>query len=111
LGLGGQDGGYEFVAAGAARIGAGGGDRSTRARSSVGCGSAPEMPGCSRSRDRCRRCAPITLLAMDSSMIASFSRALLEGLSDKPTDEQFNTQLDASVSQIFEASVKKSRRS
>jgi fructose-bisphosphate aldolase, class I len=48
---------------------------------------------------------------MDSSMIASFSRALLEGLSDKPTDEQFNTQLDASVSQIFEASVKKSRRS
>jgi fructose-bisphosphate aldolase class I len=48
---------------------------------------------------------------MDSSMIASFSRALLEGLSDKQTDEQFNTQLDASVAQIFEASVKKSRRS
>jgi len=48
---------------------------------------------------------------MDSSMIASFSRALLEGLSDKQTDEQFNTQLDASVVQIFEASVKKSRRS
>jgi fructose-bisphosphate aldolase class I len=48
------------------------------------------------------------LLAMDPSMIASFSRALLEGLSDKQTDEQFNAQLDASVSQIFEVSVKKS---
>jgi fructose-bisphosphate aldolase class I len=48
------------------------------------------------------------LLAMDSSMIASFSRALLEGLSDKQTDEQFNRQLDASIAQIFEASVQKS---
>jgi fructose-bisphosphate aldolase class I len=48
------------------------------------------------------------LLAMDSSTIASFSRALLEGLSDKQTDEQFNRQLDASIAQIFEASVKKS---
>ena len=51
------------------------------------------------------------LLAMDSSMIASFSRALLEGLSDEQTDELFNAQLDASVAQIFEASVKKSHRS
>ena len=48
------------------------------------------------------------LLAMDSRIIASFSRALLEGLSDKQTDEQFNTQLDVSIAQIFEASVKKS---
>jgi fructose-bisphosphate aldolase class I len=51
------------------------------------------------------------LLAMDPSMIASFSRALLEGLSDQQTDEQFNAQLGASVAQIFEASVKKSRHS
>jgi fructose-bisphosphate aldolase class I len=48
---------------------------------------------------------------MDPSMIASFSRALLEGLSDQQTDEQFNAQLGASVAQIFEASVKKSRHS
>jgi fructose-bisphosphate aldolase, class I len=47
------------------------------------------------------------LLARDSSMIASFSRALLEGLSAQQTDEQFNAQLDASITQIFEASVKK----
>jgi fructose-bisphosphate aldolase, class I len=47
------------------------------------------------------------LLARDSSMIASFSRALLEGLSAQQTDEQFNAQLDASIAQIFEASVKK----
>jgi fructose-bisphosphate aldolase class I len=51
------------------------------------------------------------LLAMDPSMIASFSRALLEGLSDQQTDEQFNAQLGASVAQIFEASVNKSRHS
>ena len=48
------------------------------------------------------------LLAKDPSMIASFSRALLEGLSDEQTDEQFNAQLDAAIAQIFDASVKKS---
>jgi fructose-bisphosphate aldolase, class I len=48
------------------------------------------------------------LLAKDPSMIASFSRALLEGLSDDQTDEQFNAQLDSSIAQIYDASVKKS---
>jgi fructose-bisphosphate aldolase, class I len=48
------------------------------------------------------------LLAMESGMVASFSRALLEGLSDQQTDEQFNARLDASIAQIFEASVNKS---
>jgi fructose-bisphosphate aldolase, class I len=47
------------------------------------------------------------LLARDPSMIASFSRALLEGLSDQQTDEQFHAQLDASIGQIFAASVDK----
>ena len=37
------------------------------------------------------------LLARDPGMIASFSRALLEGLSDQQTDEQFHAQLDASI--------------
>ena len=54
------------------------------------------------SRDRA--CA---LLARDPSMIASFSRALLEGLSDQQTGEQFHAQLDASIGQIFDASVEK----
>jgi fructose-bisphosphate aldolase class I len=54
------------------------------------------------SRDRA--CA---LLARDPSMIASFSRALLEGLSDQQTGEQFHAQLDASIGQIFNASVDK----
>jgi fructose-bisphosphate aldolase class I len=45
-------------------------------------------------------------LARDPAMIASFSRALLEGLSDGQSDEQFNAQLDASVAQIYDASVK-----
>ena len=49
------------------------------------------------------------LLARDPSMIASFSRALLEGLSDQQTDEQFHAQLDASIGQIFDASVDKVR--
>ena len=54
------------------------------------------------SRDRA--CA---LLARDPSMIASFSRALLEGLSDQQTGEQFHAQLDASIGQIFDASADK----
>jgi fructose-bisphosphate aldolase, class I len=47
------------------------------------------------------------LLARDQSMIASFSQALLERLSDQQTDEQFHAQLDASIGQIFDASVDK----
>jgi fructose-bisphosphate aldolase class I len=47
------------------------------------------------------------LLAKEPTMIASFSRALLEGLSDEQTDEQFNAQLDTSIAQIFEASINK----
>jgi fructose-bisphosphate aldolase, class I len=48
-----------------------------------------------------------TLLARDPTLIASFSRALLEGLTDQQTDEQFNTQLDTSIEQIYQASVHK----
>jgi len=47
------------------------------------------------------------LLAREPSMIASFSRALLQGLSGQQTDEQFHAQLDASIGQIFDASVNK----
>jgi len=47
------------------------------------------------------------LLARDPSLIASFSRALLEGLTDGQTDEQFNARLDASIAQIYQASVVK----
>jgi fructose-bisphosphate aldolase, class I len=53
---------------------------------------------------RAKACA---LLARDPSMIASFSRALLQGLTDQETDEQFHAQLDASIGQIFDASVDK----
>jgi fructose-bisphosphate aldolase class I len=55
-----------------------------------------------------RREEACELLAKDPSMIASFSRALLEGLSDEQTDEQFNSQLETSIAQIFQASVEKS---
>ena len=47
------------------------------------------------------------LLAKDPAMIASFSRALLEDLTADQTDEQFTARLDASIAQIFAASVDK----
>jgi len=50
-----------------------------------------------------------TLLARDPTLIASFSRALLEGLTESQTDEEFNAQLEHSVEQIYEASVTKLR--
>jgi len=47
------------------------------------------------------------LLARDPTLIASFSRALLEGLTESQTDAQFNAQLEASIEQIYLASVNK----
>jgi fructose-bisphosphate aldolase, class I len=47
------------------------------------------------------------LLARDPTLIASFSRALLEGLTENQTDEQFNAQLESSIEQIYQASVRK----
>jgi fructose-bisphosphate aldolase class I len=44
-------------------------------------------------------------LAKDPSLIASFSRALLQDLSDQQSDEQFTAQLESSVAQIFAASA------
>ena len=48
------------------------------------------------------------LLTREPAMIASFSRALLEGLTDQQSDEQFNARLEASIAQIYAASVDKS---
>jgi fructose-bisphosphate aldolase class I len=48
-----------------------------------------------------------TLLRRDPTLIASFSRALLEGLTESQTDEQFNAQLESSIAQIYQASVDK----
>ena len=48
------------------------------------------------------------LLARDPTLIASFSRALLEGLTESQTDEEFNAQLERSIEQIYQASVTKS---
>jgi fructose-bisphosphate aldolase class I len=38
-------------------------------------------------------------------MIASFSRALTEGLSAKQSDAQFNTMLDSTIEEIYQASI------
>ena len=44
------------------------------------------------------------LLAKNNKMIASFSRALLEGLTVNQTEEEFEEKLGSSIKQIFEAS-------
>jgi fructose-bisphosphate aldolase, class I len=43
-------------------------------------------------------------LAQNKGMIASFSRALTEGLSADQSDQQFNTALASAIDSIFEAS-------
>lgn len=47
------------------------------------------------------------ILMKQDGMIASFSRALAEGLNDKMTDEEWDACLDKSISAIFEASKKR----
>ncbi len=43
-------------------------------------------------------------LARNNGMVASFSRALSEGLTAQQSDEEFNATLDASIASIFAAS-------
>ncbi len=45
------------------------------------------------------------ILARQNGMIASFSRALAEGLSAKQTDDEFNATLDATIASIAAASA------
>jgi fructose-bisphosphate aldolase class I len=46
-----------------------------------------------------------TRLARNHGMIASFSRALTEGLTAQQSDEEFTAALDASIGSIYAASV------
>jgi fructose-bisphosphate aldolase class I len=43
-------------------------------------------------------------LSENKNMVASFSRALSEGLSAQQSDDEFNTRLDSSIEAIFQAS-------
>ena len=45
-----------------------------------------------------------TRMARNHGVIASFSRALTEGLAAQQTDDEFNAMLDSSIASIFEAS-------
>lgn len=47
----------------------------------------------------------VELLATNTGVIASFSRALTEGLSVEQSDEQFNATLDKAIQSIYDASV------
>ncbi len=51
------------------------------------------------------RDAANALLAKNHGVVASFSRALTEGLTAQQTDEQFNAALDASIRSIYAASI------
>jgi fructose-bisphosphate aldolase class I len=44
-------------------------------------------------------------LRKNHGVVASFSRALVEGLTAQQNDSEFNTTLDASIQSIFEASI------
>lgn len=44
-------------------------------------------------------------LTRNNRMVASFSRALAEGLSANQSDDEFNTMLDTSIQDIFDASA------
>ena len=43
-------------------------------------------------------------MARNNGVVASFSRALTEGLTAQQTDDEFNAMLDASIASIYEAS-------
>lgn len=43
-------------------------------------------------------------LSRNNGMVASFSRALVEGISAQQTDEQFNATLDVAIESIYQAS-------
>ena len=45
------------------------------------------------------------MLARNTGLIASFSRALSEGLSAQQTDAQFNAALEKTIDAIYDASV------
>ncbi len=44
-------------------------------------------------------------LARNQGVVASFSRALTEGLSAQQTDAEFNQMLDSSIAEIYAASI------
>ena len=44
-------------------------------------------------------------LSLNNGMLASFSRALTEGLSAQQTEEEFNSVLDTSIESIYQASI------
>ena len=44
-------------------------------------------------------------LALNNGMLASFSRALTEGLLEQQSDDEFNSVLDASIESIYQASI------
>ena len=47
-----------------------------------------------------------SILAQNKGVIASFSRALTEGLTDGQTDAQFNEALANTIEGIYQASIK-----
>ena len=44
-------------------------------------------------------------LSRNNGMVASFSRALSEGLTAQQSDDEFNAMLDTSIESIYQASI------
>ena len=49
------------------------------------------------------------LLALNNGMLASFSRALTEGLSAQQSDDEFDSVLDTSIESIYQSSLSKKK--
>ena len=45
------------------------------------------------------------MLAENTGMIASFSRALTEGLNDAQSDDEFNAMIADTIDSIYQASI------
>ena len=56
--------------------------------------------------DRYSRDEACERLKQNEGMIASFSRALMEGITKDLTSEEFEAELNKSIQSIFDASVK-----
>ena len=71
--------------------------------------AAGRPPQCAARSSRCRAASratrPASSWRKNDGVVASFSRALLEGLRHDMSDEEFNATLGRSIDRIYEASV------
>ena len=67
--------------------------------------STPTCCGSSRCPAATPETRPTRVLARNHGVVASFSRALTEGLTAQQSPAEFNAALDSSIESIFQASI------